>query len=353
MADLPQEVTTPFSATPWSNLGDGTRARRYRHIVLALGTALLAYLLYSVGSAPILQSFRALSWRLLIVILFPAMVLKVFDVFAWRCALPRHQVGFGPLLTALLAGQAVTSITPTGPFGGDATKVWMLRHHVGQRDGVASLIIVETTSTVSQGLFLLLGILVAQRTLLNSTPLLRAMEWVLALEAVGVGCFVALQCGGLAARGHAILARFGFAGGSERGAAAAYVDDALVSFYRREPRRLQRSVAWGFLGWIVGAAEVWLILDLLGTPVPMGTAFVIESFGTGISFATFFLPVQIGVDEGGAVATFVALGLSGAAGLSLSLVRRVREMTWIAIGLLLLMGMPPQPVKLAVQPPAA
>ena len=45
---------------------------------------------------------------------------------------------------------------------------------------------------------------------------------------------------------------------------------------------------------------------------------------------------QLGIDEGGAVAIFHALGLDPAAGLSLALVRRVREAAWIAIGLLLL-----------------
>jgi hypothetical protein len=68
------------------------------------------------------------------------------------------------------------------------------------------------------------------------------------------------------------------------------------------------------------------------------TALIIEAFATGISFATFFLPTDIGVEEGGAVATFLALGMNGATGLSLSLVRRVREVAWIGIGLLLIAG---------------
>src|SRR5262249_12643119 len=75
--------------------------------------------------------------------------------------------------------------------------------------------------------------------------------------------------------------------------------------------------------------------------------FVIEAFGTGIAFATFFIPGQLGVAEGGAVATFIALGLSAATGLSFSLVRRVREVTWIGIGLLLLAARPiPSPPSL-------
>src|SRR5207244_225030 len=102
------------------------------------------------------------------------------------------------------------------------------------------------------------------------------------------------------------------------------------------------------LGWITRAAEVWLVLYLLHAGVSVAMALVIEAFGTGIGFATFFLPVDIGVEEGGAVATFLALGLSGGTGLSLSLVRRIREVAWVALGLLLLAGKP-KPSRAAVE----
>jgi len=85
-----------------------------------------------------------------------------------------------------------------------------------------------------------------------------------------------------------------------------------------------------------------VILRLIGMPVAGTTAFTIEALGTGISFATFFMPVQLGIDEGGAIAIFHALGLDPAAGLSLALVRRVREAAWIAIGLMLLGFDPPK-----------
>ena len=80
---------------------------------------------------------------------------------------------------------------------------------------------------------------------------------------------------------------------AERGSAAVHVDQALVDFYRGQPRRLALALLWGFVGWIIGAFEVWLILSLLGSPVGFDTALVIEAFGTGISFATFFLPEPI------------------------------------------------------------
>ena len=45
------------------------------------------------------------------------------------------------------------------------------------------------------------------------------------------------------------------------------------------------------------------------------------------------IPGSLGALEGGNVAIFVAFGLPGAAGLSFSLVRRLREGTWALVGL--------------------
>jgi uncharacterized protein (TIRG00374 family) len=308
----------------------------YRAALLACGVALFGFLVISIGPATVVASFRLLSWRLVLLIVFPCIVLKAFDALAWGFAFPGKAVPFRSLLASLLAGHAVSSTTPTGTFGGNAVMAWMLRDRVSLRQSLSSLIIVQTTSTASQGLFLLVGILLARWWLSSSLALVRAMEWLLLLEAIGVIGFVVVQLRGIVASGHGVLGRLGFSTGSGSREAAREVDQALAEFYRRQPRRLVLSLTCNFLGWITKAGEAWLILYLLGAPVSVVTALVIEAFATGISFATFFLPTDIGVEEGGAVATFLALGLNGATGLSFSLVRRVRELAWVAVGLLLL-----------------
>jgi hypothetical protein len=74
----------------------------------------------------------------------------------------------------------------------------------------------------------------------------------------------------------------------------------------------------------------------VGRPVSLVTATVIEAFGTGIRFATFLIPASLGVLEGGYALTFAALGLGSTAGVSFSLIRRLREVAWVAVGLLAL-----------------
>jgi uncharacterized protein (TIRG00374 family) len=327
-------------------------ARRYRAVLLLCGAVLFASLVLTIGPATVLASFRELSWRLLLVIAFPCVVLKTFDTLAWRFALPRGRVPFLPLASAVLAGHAVASATPTSMIGGNATMAWTLRDRVSLRESFSSLIIVQTTSTASQGLFLLLGILIARWTLPSSATLLRVMEWLLVLEVFGVVGFVAVQMGGIMSRGYGLLRRLGFSGSLDLGKAATHVDAALVAFYRTQPRRLALSLLCNLLGWFTRAAEVWLILYLIHAAVSMTVALTIEAFGTGIGFATFFLPLDLGVDEGATVATFLALGLSGGLGLSVALVRRIREGAWVALGLLLLVGKP-APSRAALEQQAA
>jgi len=115
--------------------------------------AVVVFLLLHIGPGAVLGSFRQLSWRLLIVIVFPCVVLKTLDTLAWRFAFPHDRVALPALGTALLAGQAVGS-TPASMIGGNATMAWMLRDRVSLRERFSSLIIVQTTSTASQGLFL-------------------------------------------------------------------------------------------------------------------------------------------------------------------------------------------------------
>src|SRR5262249_44624452 len=156
-----------------------------------------------------------------------------------------------------LAGQAVNATTPTGTLGGDAVKVWLLRDRVGVREGLSSIIIGKTSLTISQGLFLLLGILAASWALPDDLPLVRAMEWLLVLETIGVGGFVAVQLAGVLGGGSRLLERFGVRTPVGLSPAAAKLDETLSTFYLRQPRRLLLSVLFNLLGWVASAAETW------------------------------------------------------------------------------------------------
>ena len=105
--------------------------------------------------------------------------------------------------------------------------------------------------------------------------------------------------------------------------------DAIEASYRN-PRGLWVGCAWHLAGWLGGVIEIYVMAEVINMPVTLGQALVIESLGQAIRAAAFFVPAGLGVQEGSLVWLAMQLGLSPATGLSLSLIKRVRE---LALGL--------------------
>ena len=325
--------------------------RTVRFLLLAAGAALFVALVVGIGPGAITASFSELSWRLLVILIFPFSLITLFDTLGWRFAFRRDGVPFRALLSTRMAGEAFNATTPTASVGGEAVKAWLLRPYVALDESLPSVIVAKTTITIAQALFLLLGLLVAWPLLPAESPLLRGMQWLLVLEIVAVGGFVLVQMVGVLGGGGRILERLGVLGSGGGAHALGRVDQGLSRFYREEPRRLLLSTACHFLGWALSAAEAYVILYLLGLPVSITTAVIIEAFGAGIRFVSFMVPAHLGALEGGQVATFAALGLGAPAGLTFSLVRRVREAAWTGAGLLVLAAVRPAlPPRDAIQP---
>jgi len=306
---------------------------KLRWSLFAFGIALLGLLVTRIGVSAIGTAFERLSWRLLIVVWFPFVLVNVFDTLGWRFALPPGRVPFITLFAARLTGEAFNATTPTASLGGESVKAALVRSHVDSRDGVLSVIVAKTTMTVSQVLFLGACLpLVAWHV--EADPRLGiALPWAFGVEALAVGGFVAAQMLGLAA---GTLRRLPWLANATLIRMATVLDDGLRIFYRRHPARVVASTAFHFLGWLTSGVEAYVILRLLGVPVSLETALLVEACGTAIRFASFMIPAHVGALEGGMVATFVALGLDAGSGLSFTLVRRVRELVWVSLGFLML-----------------
>jgi uncharacterized protein (TIRG00374 family) len=309
------------------------QVRVFRSLAIVVGLAILAILIVRVGSDEALKaSARALGWRALLVCVPFALIMAV-DTLGWRYAFAYDRVPFLRLMAGRMAGEAVNVVSAVAPVGGDAIKVWFLRPHVSYRESVASVIVAKTTITLSQGLFLLIGVAVAV-SLAVDARLVRAMLWLLLVELIGVGGFLLVQIAGLLGRGARVLRRFGQ---FEALAAAENLDRTLQSFYRREWRRFGLSVGFHLLGWLLGVLEAWLFLRMLQIPASLATALVIETLGSAVRFATFFIPGSLGALEGANTAAFAALGFGAPAGLAFSLLRRLRQVVWIGLGVLVLL----------------
>lgn len=309
--------------------------RAVRLGLLVCGAALFVWLVATIGPGAVVQAFADLSWRLAVILVFPFGLTVLLDTLGWRYAFRRDTVPFRSLLAARLAGEAFNLTTPTASMGGEAVKAWLVRPWAPLRESLPSVIVAKTTITIGQAPFVVIGLVAAHAALPSDALVVRAMEWLLVVQVLAVGGFVAVQAGGTLRGGTRWLHRLGWLSGS-RAESLAEVNDELAHFYRREPRRLTLSILFHFLAWLIGALEPWLILRWIGLPVSLAEATAIEAFSSGIRFVAFLVPGYLGALEAGHVAIFAALGLGAPAGLSFTLIRRVREAAWAGLGFLCL-----------------
>jgi uncharacterized protein (TIRG00374 family) len=320
-----------------------------RLLLLLLGVTLLGVLVAKNDPAEIFASIGRLSWRLAVIVAFPFALVTVADTLGWRFAFRRDRVGFGTLLGARLAGEAFNLTTPTAALGGEAVKTWLLRGRVPFDESLQSVVAAKTTILMAQGLFLIVGIVVA-RAVVPDSALLRGMVWLLLVEVLAVAGFVLAQTRGMFGSVQRLLQRIRLRPPGS-GATLQRVDRGLLAFYSEEPRRLLLSIGFHLVGWLLGAIEAYVILRFLGVEVSLTTATVIEALGTGVRFATFMIPASVGFLEGGYVATFGALGLGSTVGISFGLTRRVREIAWIGAGLVVFAVMRERPGRSAAPTP--
>jgi hypothetical protein len=196
-------------------------------------------------------------------------------------------------------------------------------------------VLAKTTLIVAQALLLVLGLLAAWITGIGGPTLLAAMAALLLVEVICIGGFILVQNVGLVGRAGWVLSWLGVRGQSQ----ARQFDDALRHFYRSEWRSLLGSVAAHLAGCLLGALEALVILAALGLPASPTAATVLEALGTGVRFATFFIPASLGSLEGANAAAFSAFGWAASAGLAFTLVRRGRQAVWIAVGIAILLAM--------------
>jgi glycosyltransferase 2 family protein len=324
--------------------------RFLRMLPLVGGVVAIVLLIRHFGPGSITAVLTRIAWwQFLLVCLISGITIAV-DTLGWRYTFVTNRPPFLSLLAARCAGQAMNVITALGGVGGEAIKAWLLRHDIPYERSVPSLILAKTAEVVGQTLLLATGIVLAWLTSVVGWSLLGPMCYLLVGELICVGGFILVQVAGGVGRVGRLLAWVGAGRGARR------VDGAVRDFYRSHWRTLLICVGLHYASWLIGTLEVLLIVRSLQLPASMTAAIVVEALGTGVRFATFFIPASLGTLEGANAAAFAALGWGASDGLAFSLVRRGRQAVWIAIGLAVLGAMGawqarrPAPRKTRVSP---
>jgi uncharacterized membrane protein YbhN (UPF0104 family) len=224
--------------------------------------------------------------------------------------------------------------------GGEFVKPYLIRRHVSVPASFASIVVNKTIQVVTGLIYAVVGVGFALFFFDLSAVVRAVMVGAVAIGGAVILWLVLQQQRNPFSALLGGLVRAGIRAGSteDRRRSAAETDAHMATYYRQERVRLSAAVVVHCISWTFGVTETWLITHLLDQPVSFATAFFLTSLSTVITTAFFFVPAGIGVSEGSQAFLFALLGLPPAVGLTVGLVKRIRKIFYVLVGLLLISG---------------
>jgi putative membrane protein len=305
--------------------------------------------LISQGLTAVFATLAVAGWGLPVVALLHLVPL-VLDAASIRVMFDTTQVrsSLRDAVFARWVGESANSFLPAGPIGGPVVIVrYLLRHPrarsgaqrgMSLRDAAAGVTVSTTLQTLAQIIFAMIGmaLLGAHASQSSEHAVRTALLIASGVLAFCLAGFYLMQRRGLFGKLMRAIARFaGKRDWSQVMSQADAIDSAVQDAYGRAGR-VAASFFLSLVGWLIGTAEVYLILLLLRFPIGWSDALMLESLGQAIRAAGFAIPGSLGVQEGGYLLLAPLAGLPPETALALSLAKRAREVLLGVPGLLYL-----------------
>ncbi len=298
------------------------------------------WLIPIVGVWVIIYGINALAWQ---------------QIIRAKCS-PGESVSFWRIYRLTITGYALNYATPVGGLGGEPYRIMELSKNVSKQHAASSVILYAMMHFLAHfwfwfsSIFIYLA-LAAVGDLPINTTIATLLGIVIVFCLIAFWIFSRGYRNGLVVNALRFIGRIpGLKGWSSRflenhRESLQNIDEQIAALYADNKGAFFRSLFYEYLSRVVQSSEVLFMLLLFGIDCGGGFsgicltylhAILIVSFTTLFANLIGFLPMQLGVQEGGFVLSIAALGLSAALGIFVSIICRVREIIWIFIGLMLM-----------------
>ena len=283
------------------------------------------------------------------------------NAMSWYCVIkgntdPDEKVSFLRVFKLTISGYALNYATPVGGLGGEPYRIMELSRDISKQHATSSVILYAMMHVFAHfwfwftSIFLYLA-LAAFGDLPMNTPIALCLGFIALLFFGATYVFSKGYRNGLVVKILTWLTHVpGLKGWSSRflvshDEALHNIDKQIAALFQQDKKAFYSSLLLEYLSRIVQSSEVLFMLLLFGVDCGGGIDGICLTFLHSIlivALTTFFanligfLPMQIGVQEGGFVLSIAALGLSAALGIFVSIICRVRELVWIFIGIMLM-----------------
>lgn len=269
------------------------------------------------------------------VILTRAATVSIAGVGWWLLFPLRERLQLRAAVLLRFIREAVNALLPLTQIGGDIIGARLLTFWaVPGPLAAASVIIDVLMQAVTQLLFAALG-LVTLIALGADKTAAGMLATGLALAVPMLGGFYLAQRGGGRRFLHFALGRLKGEGDWRVLGTVDAVYQCLSMIYAQRSRLMASGVVH-LVGWLIGVAEVLIVLACMGHPVTIGAALVIESLMQAMRGAAFAIPGALGAQEAGLVLLCGIFGIRPDQALALALIKRAADLVLGVPGLVAL-----------------
>lgn len=290
------------------------------------------------------------------------------NAWSWWCIIKGNvggtpPVSFATIYRLTISGYALNYATPVGGLGGEPYRIMELSKYIDNQHATSSVILYAMMHFFGHFIFWFVSIFIYLALVaVGDMPMTTAIGTILGI--IIVFCLIAFYLFSRGYRKGLVVKTIRWIGKipglkgwstrfSERHAEAMHnIDMQIASLHGQDKRAFYSSLFLEFFSRVVQSSEVLFMLLLFGIDNGGGFTGIMITYLHSILIVAFttlfanligFLPMQLGVQEGGFVLSIAALGLSAALGIFVSIICRVREIIWILIGILLMKVEPQKP----------
>lgn len=282
------------------------------------------------------------------------LILYIMNACTWRIIIRGSgdcPISFLRILKLTISGFALNYATPAGLLGGEPYKIMELRPYIGTQRATSSVLLFAmmhifshfwfwATSIVTYIVFAILGILPL------GAGMASVLIFMLLFSGGGIYLFMRGYRNGMVVKIIKILGRIP---GLKRWANdlaeskkedLQKIDDQISELQSQNRKSFFASFFLEYIGRMMQCLEIYFMLILFnagdGGMQTFIFSFLILSFTSLFANLLFFLPLQLGGREGGFAMSVAQMGMTSDIGMFVSIICRVRELFWTAIGLLLM-----------------
>lgn len=311
---------------------------------LLFSIGFLGFFVSQIDLQEVLLQLQQIGWKFGILLLITGSAYAMASA-AWLLCFETipQQLSVPKLFVYRLIGESLTTVNPTNIIAGESAKIYLLnKAGVPYEQGVISILLSRILIFLSMiSLFLVLPFSLNQLGFMEQFSL----SWGIGLLGMALG-FIALFYSMVHPKRllysslRSINDRMSFSFLEKILPNILRINQGLCDYYRQQKLHLFLAFFLSLLHWIMGAVEIYAIFFLLDIKISLLSALLMEVGITFIKSIGAFVPGQIGVEEYGNKIMLGFLDMSnGNLWLTLSILRRSRQLIWLGMGGLFFIGL--------------